>query len=456
MSQDMSEALKSNPTIRKETFDIAWPSVVESVLVALAGMVDTYMVAGLGKASVAAIGVTNQPKYFVFTVFFATNVAISSLIARRVGEKKQNDANGLFLTGLYFVTGLSILLSILCVASAEPFMRLCGANAETIELSVLYFRIIMGFSIFQQLSLYINAAQRGSGNTKIAMTTNIVSNLVNVVLNYLLIQGHFGFPALGVTGAAIATVLGTVVACIMSVRSIFLKRSFIQIPLIQKEKIRADRKYIKELAPVTGTFLGENLLTRAGMMLTGAMTARIGTAPYAAHLVGMNFMNIGFAFGDGLQAAAIALVGRSIGENDYEKAKKYAWTEQKFGFIISIIISVLMLLLHKQIFNAYYPNDPEMLGYGVIISYFFAVIMPIQVSKIIFNGTLRAAGDIRYTLVGSTIGVTIVQPILLWFFLFVLKIGLSGVWLSILISQAVQWLLFGGRFISGKWQNRKL
>jgi len=191
-------------------------------------------------------------------------------------------------------------------------------------------------------------------------------------------------------------------------------------------------------------------------MLTGAMTARIGTAPYAAHLVGMNFMNIGFAFGDGLQAAAIALVGRSIGENDYEKAKKYAWTEQKFGFIISIIISVLMLLLHKQIFNAYYPNDPEMLGYGVIISYFFAVIMPIQVSKIIFNGTLRAAGDIRYTLVGSTIGVTIVQPILLWFFLFVLKIGLSGVWLSILISQAVQWLLFGGRFISGKWQNRKL
>lgn len=456
MSQDISEALKSNPTIRKETFDIAWPSVVESVLVALAGMVDTYMVAGLGKASVAAIGVTNQPKYFVFTVFFATNVAISSLIARRVGEKKQNEANGLFLTGLYFVTGLSILLSVLCVASAEPFMRLCGANTETIKLSVLYFRIIMGCSIFQLLSLYINAAQRGSGNTRIAMTTNIVSNLVNVVLNYLLIQGHFGFPALGVTGAAIATVLGTVVACIMSIRSIFLKQSFIRIPLIRKEKIHADQKYIRELAPVAGTFLGENLLTRAGMMITSAMTARIGTAPYAAHLVGMNFMNIGFAFGDGLQAAAIALVGRSIGEKDYDKAKKYAWTEQGFGLAISIVISILMLLLHNQIFNAYYPNDPEMLAYGTIISYFFAVIMPIQVSKIIFNGTLRAAGDIRYTLIGSTIGVTIVQPLMLWICLYGLKNGLTGVWFSILVSQAVQWVLFGGRFISGKWQNKKL
>ena len=97
-----------------------------------------------------------------------------------------------------------------------------------------------------------------------------------------------------------------------------------------------------------------------------------------------------------------------------------------------------------------------MLGYGDIISYFFAIIMPIQVSKIIFNGTLRAAGDIRYTLIGSTIGVTVVQPIILWICMFGLKNGLTGVWFSILVSQAIQLLLFGGRFISGEWQNKKL
>ena len=139
----MSETVLNERSIRRETFEIAWPSVVESVLVALTGMVDTYMVAGLGKASVAAIGVTNQPKYFVFTTFFALNVAISSLVARRVGEKKRYEANGVFLTGFYFVVGLAIVLSILCVAAAEPFMRLCGANAETISLSVLYCRIVM-------------------------------------------------------------------------------------------------------------------------------------------------------------------------------------------------------------------------------------------------------------------------------------------------------------------------
>ena len=456
MTENLKEQLKSDPSIRQETFRIAWPSVTESVLVALAGMVDTYMVSRLGKASVSAIGVTNQPKYFIFTVFFAVNVAISSLIARRVGEKRRKDANGLFVTGFIFVLVLAVVLSLVCVAVAEPFMRFAGANAETIALSVKYFRIVIGLSIFQLVSMYINAAQRGSGNTKIAMTTNVVSNLVNVVLNYLLIEGHFGFPALGVTGAAIATVAGTVVACIMSVRSIFRKDSFVQVAYILEEQARPKKEYVDELAPVTGTFLSENILTRAGMMITSAMTARIGTAPYAAHLVGMNLMNLGFAFGDGLQSAAIALVGRSLGEGDVKKAKQYAWTEQGFGLSISLVLSVLIVLFHPQIFNAYFPNDPEMLGYGRIISLFFAVIMPIQVSKIIFNGTLRAAGDIRYTLIGSTIGVTLIQPLILWIGIFQLNLGLTAAWGSILISQAVQFLLFGGRFVSGKWQGKKL
>ena len=139
------------------------------------------------------------------------------------------------------------------------------------------------FRFFEELC----SMPHGSGNTKIAMTTNVVSNAVNVFLNYCLIQGHFGFPALGVVGAAIATVAGTVVACIMSVASLFRNKSFVQIPFIKANNVKPESKYVKELGPVAGTFLGENLLTRLGMMITSAMTARIGTAPYAAHLVGI-------------------------------------------------------------------------------------------------------------------------------------------------------------------------
>ena len=437
----------------QETFEIAWPSVVESVLIVLAGMVDTYMVSTLGKAAVAGVGVTNQPKYFAYTMFYALNTAIASLCARRLGEKKRREANGMFLTGLLFVTIASILLGLLCVVFAAPILKVFGANAEMLPISVIYFRIVMGFSLFNLISMYINAAQRGCGNTKIAMTTNVTSNLVNVLMNYLLINGHFGFPALGVVGAAIATVLGTVVAFIMSVHSLFRKESYVQVQYILSEAIRPAKAYVTDLVPMTGTLLGENLMTRLGFAITGALTARIGTDPYSAHTVGMNFMNLGFAFGDGLQAAMVALTGKSVGEGDREKAESYVRSGQKFGLVISAATAALMLLFHDLIFGLYFPNDPQMLEYGRIISYFIALIMPIQVAKIVFNGMLRGAGDVRFTLIASTIGVTVVQTILMYILIIKMGMGLQGVWLSILVSQSVQLILFAWRYKSGKWMD---
>ena len=435
----------------KETFRIAWPSVTESVLIVLAGMVDTYMVSTLGKASVAGVGVTNQPKYFAYTMFYALNTAIASMVARRLGQQRRKDANGMFLTALVFVTVVSVVLGLLCVIFARPILLLFGANPQTLPMAVPYWNIVMGFSVFNLVSMYINAAQRGCGNTRIAMTTNLTSNIVNVIMNYLLINGHCGFPALGINGAAIATVLGTVVAFFMSVRSLFKKDSFVQAQYIRAESIRPSRESVKELVPMSGTLLSENLMTRLGFAITGALTARIGTDPYSAHIVGMTFMNLGFAFGDGLQSAMVALVGKSVGENNPAKAKSYVRSGQKFGLVISVIVAALMLVLDKQIFGLYFPNDPIMLEYGQLISRFIAVIMPIQVAKIVFNGMLRGAGDVRFTLIGSTIGVTIVQSILMYFLIIRMHTGLTGVWVSILISQAVQLALFSWRYFSGRW-----
>jgi putative efflux protein, MATE family len=417
-------------------------------------MIDTYMVSKLGKPAVAAVGVTNQPKFFVFSVFFSINAAISALVARRVGEKKKEDANGLFMTGLYFVILACITLSILCVVFARPFMTLCGASELTIDEAVKYFRIVMGGSIFNLASLYINAAQRGSGNTRIAMTTNVTSNVVNVIMNYLLIEGHFGFPALGVSGAAIATVLGTVVSFIMSILSINRKDSYVQISFIRKNKIRPKKQYVKELTPITSTILGENLFMRFGFMITSAMTARVGVNPYSAHLVGMNLMNVGFAFGDGLRSAMVALVGRSLGEKKPDKAKKYVASAERFGMILSLTCAVLLIFFGKKFFNLYFPGDQEMLGYGFTISLFIAAIMPVQISRIIFNGTLQGAGDVKYTLIASTIGVTVIQPIVLATLMYGFNMKLSGVWISILVSQVAQFILFTLRYFSGKWEKK--
>ena len=184
---------------------MAWPSIIESFFAAFAGLVDSLMVSSLGSYAVAAVGLTTQPKFMGLSLFFALNVAISALVARRRGQNKQEEANRLLYTALIFLVGAAVVLSIAFVALADPIIRLCGSTPETHDSAVAYFRIIMGGMIFNCIQMGINSAQRGAGNTKITMRTNMTSNTINIIFNYLLIGGHFGFPALGIQGAALAT-----------------------------------------------------------------------------------------------------------------------------------------------------------------------------------------------------------------------------------------------------------
>ena len=217
---------------RRETvqkaMNMAWPAVVESFFVSFAGLLDSLMVSSLGASSVAAVGLTTQPKFIGFSMFIALNVSVSALVARRRGQQDKESANRIVSTALLFILIGAILISTIFVGFADQIISWCGSTPETHDDAVTYFRIIMSGMIFNCISMSVNSAQRGAGNTKITMRTNVTSNTLNVIGNYLLIGGNFGFPALGIRGAAIATVFGTVVASIMSLLSITKKRWFYQ------------------------------------------------------------------------------------------------------------------------------------------------------------------------------------------------------------------------------------
>lgn len=445
----------NNDNLVKETLRIAWPAVVESVFVVIVGMLDTYMVSPLGKQAIAGIALANQPKILVYVIFFAANAAISALIARRKGAENRDAAHSMFMTGLMFTAAAGIMLSILCVVSAKPIILLFGGNEETTAIAVLYFRIIMGGMLFNLLTMYVNAALRGCGNTKIILWTNVIANLVNILFNYLLIEGHLGFPALGVAGAGMATVIGQIVACVMCVSILCGKDCYITIKYIRENKIRPTKEAFKYFSQMGGNITCEMLLTRVGFAITAMITARIGTEPYAAHSVGMHFMNLGFAFGDGMQVAAVALIGMSLGAKNIEKAKKISIIAQKTGLCISLTVVGILLVFARPLYGIYF-DEEYMLDMCMMINCFIAVIMPIQVSKIIFNGILRGAGDVRYTLYASALGVTVVQPIISYILVIIMGLGLKGVWISILTTQMVQLLCFSLRYKSGKWTDREI
>ena len=439
----------------KETINIAWPAVIESFFVAFVGLIDSYMVSGLGSNAVAAIGLTTQPKFMGLSMFFAINVSLSALVARRKGEDRKEDANRILVSGILFIMIAAVIISTLLVSCADGIIRFCGSNADTHNLAVLYFKIIMGGMIFNCIQMGINSSQRGAGNTRITMRTNLASNTVNVIFNYLLIGGKFGFPALGVRGAALATVLGTVVASVMSIRSLFKKDCFVSIPYIVKNKILPRLDAFKSLIKVGYSVFFEQLLMRVGFMATSIMAAKMGTASMAAHQVGMNIMGLSFSFGDGLQATAVALIGRSLGQKDEALAKEYGRTCRMLGLIISFFLACIYFFGGHAIMSAFF-EEPEIVKIGVDITRIIIIVVIFQVSQVIYMGCLRGAGDTGYTALASIISVTVIRTAFSYMFGYILGFGINGVWMGILADQVSRFIFGSVRFKQGKWTKIKI
>lgn len=421
----------------KDTFqtavNMAWPAIVESFFIAFAGLVDSLMVSSLGSYAVAAVGLTTQPKLLGLAFFFALNVSISALVARRRGEQRQGAANETLVTALVFIILAAAAFSVGFVAFASPIIHLCGSTAETHNGAVTYFRIIMGGMIFNCIQMGINSAQRGAGNTKITMRTNVTSNTINIILNYLLINGHFGFPALGIQGAALATVTGTVVGCVMSILSITKQDGFLNLGYILKNKIKPTIAAFISLVRVGYSVFFEQVFMRIGFMMTAIMAAKQGTDAMAAHQVGMNIMSLSFAFGDGLQSAAVALIGAGI----------------------AVCLVAIYLFGGRWLYSLFF-EEQHIIEIGVSIIHVIIFVVIFQICQVIYMGCLRGAGDTLYTAVASMISVTFIRTIVSYLGGYTLGLGIVGIWFGVLADQMSRFIFATIRFKQGKWVKIKI
>lgn len=437
------------------TINVAWPAIVESFFVAFAGLVDSLMVSGLGSDAVAAVGLTTQPKFICLAVFIATSVAVSALVARRRGENDREDANRIFQAMLIGVIVMAIVISSVSIFFSDAFIRLSGSDETTHGDAVTYYRIIMAGMIFNVVSLGINAAQRGAANTRIAMRTNVTSNTLNIIFNYLLIGGHCGFPALGIVGAALATVFGTVVACIMSILSVCRKDNFISIPYLIEKRIRPTLAPFKNIVSVGYSVFLEQVLMRIGFFLTSMMAARQGMNAMAAHQVGMNIMSLSFSFGDGLQAAAVALIGMSLGQKKPDLAKQYGKACRFVGGTISVALALVYWFGGRWLYGLFFQEE-DIINIGVDIMHMIILIVLFQIAQVIYMGCLRGAGDTKYTAMASTISVTLIRTVCSYVGCYVLGLGMIGIWCGILADQVSRFLFASIRFKAGKWVTIKI
>ena len=307
--------------------------------------------------------------------------------------------------------------------------------------------------MFYSFSCVLNAAQRGTGRTKITMRSALAGNLVNVILNYFLINGIWMFPRLGVKGAAIATLIGQFVSCLVSFLSYFDKNSYLK--LKPAYFLQFEKNTISAFVRVGGGAGVEQLFMRIGMFLFAKVVADLGTDAMTTHQICMNIINLSFACGDGLSAAAAAMVGQNLGRGRGDISLMYGKVAQRIAWLFSGILFFLFAFGGKSLM-CLFSDDVVIVKEGREILFIVAWVSLAQVSQVIFTGALRGAGDTRFNAIVSLFSIDIARPIIAYLLCHIFGIGVIGAWFALMIDQYTRFICVTVHFYRGHWRSIKL
>ena len=438
---------------------IAWPAALEGLLLTLMNSFDTMMVGKIGPAAIASVGLCAQPRMIMLLLAQALCVGTTAVVARRRGQGRQDAAISCLQQSMAIITGIGILITAGGYFLAEPLLKLAGGSAETLPDAVIYFRTISMAFMANCWTLCICAAFRGVGKTKITMVVNMTANVVNVFMNYCLINGHFGFPALGVRGAAIATAIGTVTGCVMAFFQIFGRDDYLS---LTGQKFRFDGETVHSLITVGSGSIAESVFMRIGFLLNGRLIAGVSTSAYATNQIVQQISSLTFTLGDGAASATTSLIGQSLGAGNKEKAKVYVRVVQRVSLYLSLFL-MIFTLLGRNIFPTFFTTDGQIIQAASLCFVIFLFGLFAQNLRVILAGCLRGAGDVKYVAFVSLISVAIVRPAMTWFFCYpmnrmfpALMFGFLGPWLSFDIDAYVRALLLTVRVREGSWVNIRL
>lgn len=447
-----------DPT-RAEVIKIAWPVLVELLLGSLFGMIDMMMLGrisdnALAAASVAAVGITNQPLFIGLSLVQALNVGGTAMIARYYGAK-QNEKIETVLKHVILLSMLmlAIPLSILGLIYTDSIMTFMGAQADALQAGRNYFKIVMIGFIFQSLNMSISAALRGIGETKTPMRINLKCNFLNVIGNAILIYGLLGFPKLGITGAGISTALSNVIASALMFA--YIKKGKSKIKFNITKSFRFDKNIMYNLVKIGAPASLEQLVLRTGILLFAKIVAALGTVTFASHQIALNILSLSFQPGQAFGIAASSLIGRSLGADNHKKAEEYAKETRRIGSMISSFMAVILFFFGPQIVGLY-SKDPAIIKNSSTVLKIIALVQPFQSSQLILAGALRGAGDTFWPLVATFFGVLLIRVVIAHILVNIFGYGLVGAWIAVFIDQFIRWVFVYARYRTGKWKHIKI
>lgn len=435
--------------VTKDVMKIVWPSMVEGFLVALVTMFDGIMVSSIGNNANSAVTITKQPIYFMICIITALNIALTAIVSRRFGAKDQVSVNKTLHEGIKLSLLISLILSVVVALTARPLCWFMGATHNTIDYATSYLTIIASGFIFNGLRLTINACQRGIGKTTISMWTNLVANLVNIGLNYLLIEGNWGFPELGISGAAIATVIGNAVAFIICLITILFPKGYLRLQF--KQLFHIEKDTLKDIEHILPSSLIDQIFMRIGFILFALIVNYLGDDATYVHGVCNDLNSLMFTLADGFSIGTAAIVGHKLGEKRQDLAVVYAKVSMTISLFCAVIICIFMLLSRDLLISMYKPETKERAHMASVIMMIAAFTTFPQNIQWVITGILRGSGDTKFTATTSLISVMVLRPVFSYVLCYPIGMGVMGAWIGMLIDQSIRFGFNIWRFAKRKW-----
>lgn len=434
----------------KDVLRIGWPAFVELMLMQLTSMADTMMVGQLGAWATSAVGLTMQPKMLLSTAFMALNTGAMALVGRYRGAGDRDKANLILRQAFIMNTLFGLFFAVVGTIFSRQMVEFMGATEQVVLTEATkYLQIQMVGMFTVSMTSCITSCLRGCGDSKTAMIYNTIANAVNVVFNYLLIYGKFGFPRMEVVGASLATVIGQGVAFIIAICVIRKKNQFIRLTF-PKGSLRLDMVTVQNISKIGLPSMVEQLAMRFGVIVFTKTVTGLGTMAYATHQICMNIQALTFMNGQAFATSTTSLVSQSLGKGRPDMAIHYSKRTQRTGLAVAVGIALFVFFCNEFVLGLYTPEQ-EIIAVGSSLLSMIAIVQPFQSSQFILAGALRGAGDTKYTAFVTIITVMLLRPSLAILLVRYFDLGLHGAWYALVADQLVRTALVTARYSSGKW-----
>ena len=434
--------------IRQQVFSLALPVVLSSLLQRSVGIVDIFLVGGLGASSIAAVGIAQIMVFVAMSLSWGINVGVTVQVAQLWGAGRKGDAAKASYQAMLLAVAAALIITIIGRSFGGQVAIFLGANTEVQSILLDYTDIIFTFILFTISINVLAGIMHGTGDTKTPLYATLIVNILHVVVAYPLIYGYLGFPRLGVKGAAIAIALSeSMGAVFLFIRS--LNKRYIVVSR------GLDTRYTAMTFKIGYPIFIDRVLQNAGSLVFAKVVLLYGTAVYAAHQVGLAIEAFSFMPGYGIAVAAATMVGQNLGAGRFDHARISAYEANRLAVVLMAGMGLLFFFFPYALLRTF-TNDPEVIKYGILYMKIVAFAqIPLAITMVV-AGSLRGAGDTGFIMFATIAGMWFVRLPIAALLAVIVKADIRYVWSVMVLDWVVRMSFLLWRYRKETWGRLEL